>query len=630
MALAVSADLGDIDERGFDMIWLGRSELGKLAQHGMLAALFLPLLAACDADAPQVDPFHGFAQRFGPVASSRAAPLGAGTLDVSADGTTAVAADPDRDAVFLVDLGTGVVRSVPTAPDDDLGQVAIAGNRAFVVARGTGQVLSIDLGTGVLEQRITVGRGPRGVAISTDGGTLHVAHATGELASFDALSGERTRRLLLDADLRDVVVWGEGLAVSRLRSAEVLFLDAQGQLLERFNPTSFGRGESTVAWRLRQVGSALVLAHQYTDAGVVSVEAGGYGDGSFCQSSITTAMVSVIAEAGALPGTATALSSDGGFIDGPGSNARASLELFGAAGALDVAGRSPEEIAIAVPGNAWATSARRSLIKASVTFLDDGSAETCEAEHDSNVVAPVAVAVAAGTGVTVTQGRDPAVLLVDGARRIVLSSEPRPDVGHRMFHLSTALGVSCASCHPEGADDGHPWNFDQLGLRRSQNLRGGISELAPFHWDGSLPEFGDLMKEVFESRMGLDVVPSSTELQGMVGWLDRLSPGASGPEVDAESAARGRELFESQAVGCAKCHTGPRFADSFAYDVGTGGVFFTPPLTGIGSRPPYMHDSCAPTLEARFGACGGGDLHGVTSHLSATQIGDLVAFLQTL
>ena len=53
-------------------------------------------------------------------------------------------------------------------------------------------------------------------------------------------------------------------------------------------------------------------------------------------------------------------------------------------------------------------------------------------------------------------------------------------------------------------------------------------------------------------------------------------------------------------------------------------------IDGIASRPPYMHDSCARTLKARFGACGGDDRHGKTSHLDDSQIDDLVAFMMTL
>jgi hypothetical protein len=65
-------------------------------------------------------------------------------------------------------------------------------------------------------------------------------------------------------------------------------------------------------------------------------------------------------------------------------------------------------------------------------------------------------------------------------------------------------------------------------------------------------------------------------------------------------------------------------------DVGTDGTFQVPSLLNVAARAPYMHDGCAPTLADRFGPCGGGDHHGVTSPLGAAQIADLVAYLQTL
>jgi hypothetical protein len=43
-----------------------------------------------------------------------------------------------------------------------------------------------------------------------------------------------------------------------------------------------------------------------------------------------------------------------------------------------------------------------------------------------------------------------------------------------------------------------------------------------------------------------------------------------------------------------------------------------------------MHDGCATTLADRFGACGGGDKHGHTSQLTAAQVADLVAYLDSL
>jgi cytochrome c peroxidase len=82
----------------------------------------------------------------------------------------------------------------------------------------------------------------------------------------------------------------------------------------------------------------------------------------------------------------------------------------------------------------------------------------------------------------------------------------------------------------------------------------------------------------------------------------------------------------------ASCHSGERTTNNRNLDVGTGAAFQVPTLRSIAWRAPYMHNGCAPTLRARFtdAACGGGDRHGVTSHLSSGQLDDLVAYLETL
>ena len=96
---------------------------------------------------------------------------------------------------------------------------------------------------------------------------------------------------------------------------------------------------------------------------------------------------------------------------------------------------------------------------------------------------------------------------------------------------------------------------------------------------------------------------------------------------------RGKEVFHSRAVGCASCHSGSNFTNNESRYVGTDErvLMQVPPLVGIGYRAPFMHDGCAPTLAARFDpACGGGEEHGNTAHLTATELGDLVAYLESL
>jgi hypothetical protein len=198
-----------------------------------------------------------------------------------------------------------------------------------------------------------------------------------------------------------------------------------------------------------------------------------------------------------------------------------------------------------------------------------------------------------------------------------------------MFHLNTGGGISCASCHPEGGEDGHVWSFAGVGLRRSQALEGGASARAPFHWSGDLLTFTDLFNEVMLKRMALPVTPPPGDVDALVRWMDTIPALPPGEGLDAELVERGRALFFDPAVKCGECHSGPTYSDERIYDVGTGGEFVTPSLLGVGLRAPLMHDGCAKDLRARFGLCGG-NAHGDISGLDEADFDALVAFMKSL
>ncbi|MGE5193053.1 MAG: cytochrome-c peroxidase, partial [Deltaproteobacteria bacterium] len=84
----------------------------------------------------------------------------------------------------------------------------------------------------------------------------------------------------------------------------------------------------------------------------------------------------------------------------------------------------------------------------------------------------------------------------------------------------------------------------------------------------------------------------------------------------SESAIRGRELFFSQRVNCARCHVGANFSDEKYHNLGIGmdqpdpdlgrykvtkvdadrGAFKTPTIRNIALSAPYMHDGSLKTL----------------------------------
>jgi mono/diheme cytochrome c family protein/cytochrome c553 len=198
--------------------------------------------------------------------------------------------------------------------------------------------------------------------------------------------------------------------------------------------------------------------------------------------------------------------------------------------------------------------------------------------------------------------------------------------GHALFHQATDANLACASCHPEGGEDGHVWNFD-TGARRTQTLRGGLSMTAPFHWTGDEADMQSLVTDVMSGRMsGHQQTPQRT--QALLSWLD-AQPALEAPPTNAAAVARGEVLFASSAVGCAACHTGALGTNNQTLNVGTDGMFQVPRLVELGWRTKWFHDGRVKTANERFGPEGGGDAHGTVSALSAQDKADLIEYLRS-
>src|SRR5690606_25550813 len=198
-----------------------------------------------------------------------------------------------------------------------------------------------------------------------------------------------------------------------------------------------------------------------------------------------------------------------------------------------------------------------------------------------------------------------------------------------LVHRDSGAGIACASCHPEGGEDGHVWQFSGIGPRRTQPLNAAIEHTAPYHWDGDLEGLGAIMSAVFVGRMG-GVHQSAERLASLESWLFALPAPAPVRPADDAAVQRGKALFESAETGCATCHSGKWLTNNQSVAVGTGKALQVPSLVGIAHRAPFLHDGCARTLADRFDPDCGGDAHGDTSALSPEQLGDLVAYLESL
>jgi mono/diheme cytochrome c family protein len=550
-------------------------------------------------------------------------PIMGGTLLVTRDHQKAIAADPDRDLISVVDLERGEVDFQIELESGDLpGRSAqINPSRIATVLRGAGAIVLFDLERGE-PRRIPVCVEPRGIAHDTDLDLTYVVCKSGELVTLRNDATNVIARRFVDLDLRDVWIVPGQLRITRFKTVEVLCTNKEGDILSRekakgiFVEPQLHGFRPTVAWRAVPLpdGGGLIV-HQRARTDPIALEKSGleaftssgppYGSNGWCEAGIVESTISFVSPSGTV---------------------RAGPTISGVL-PVDIAVAPSGRIAIALAGSAENSPARvydPSIITSSVRTCH-GIQELVPTPGDNNE----AVAIAFGRDEqVVAQWRDPSVLSI-GARLVSLSKVRRRDTGHLVFHMATRAGIACASCHAEGGEDGHVWVFRPMGVRRTQSLEGGIVGTEPFHWNGDMDSFDVLADDVFSGRMGGQKL-TPDQISALARFIDRLKIPVRPEPQDAATVLRGRAIFEREDVGCLSCHTTERFQTPGSHDVGTGEPLQVPSLRGIIYRAPYLHSGCASTLSERFGACGGGDAHGRTSQLTAQEISDLVQYLETL
>ncbi len=586
------------------------------------------------------------------VSHPNAAPLGAASMIVTTHGAAkAVMTDPDRDRAVIVDLATKAVHEVPFEAGAEPARLVedADSSHVHVVLRRAGAVATIDLATSAIVATRAVCSAPQGVARLAD--TLFVTCAGGELVSLPAKTdGQPTTLATLDRDLRDIVVNADGtLILSRLRSAEILTVRKDGSLIARSTPleaTSPADPTAFAGWRLApgdaSAGRQALFVHQAASNEVVNVETPHAYSGTMpCAGFIRTRIASISASPTNAPTIA----------EGP--------AIGDAVAAVDVAS-SPngDWIALIAAGNGHtrelpqvhliASSELPAISTVTSKINPPVTAGDCVAQPQSiNPFAsmskdPVGQAVAVAftpANQLVVFTREPAALHINTASKlepsvyawytIALGGGSVEDTGHAVFHSNTGGRIACVSCHPEAGDDGRVWTFSNTGARRTQTLLGTIKDTAPYHWGGDAPSMHTFAETVFNQRMGGQVLRGD-QVGALQGWLEATKTPPVDVPSDTAAIVRGKQLFESSAVGCASCHSGPKLTNNQTVDVGTGGAFQVPSLLGVSAHAPFLHDGCAKTLLDRFGSCGGGDKHGHTSGLTEAEKKDLATYLESL
>ncbi|MDP9002669.1 MAG: cytochrome-c peroxidase, partial [Myxococcota bacterium] len=457
-----------------------------LRKHCIAGAVWFACVGCNNAPPVPDNPLSVGAPDFGVTKTLAVAPppISGGTMLLSRDGKTAIAADPDRDLISFVDLAGRAVRAqAALSPGDEPGRlVEDGGGRVHVALRGSGELATLSLATGQLLERRPVCPQPRGVAYDGTTDQVIVACATGELVTFPAPSGSAVRSLAIEPDLRDVVVDGDTIFVSKFRTAEILSLTRSGVISNRTSLPVNGSGAlPAMAWRMRATADhQLAVSYQLDAVGFLPTTPGGYGNSG----------------SGAIVRSAVANIS---MVDMTNIQSPSSFDTIVLPVDLAIAPSTPTAVnnAVLVGAGNWKSKATSSyasvgpFIQNARRVLVDGQLIAAELGQD---------------GTLLLQSREPALLHVvqpgGGSQddtilaTITLSDVSREDTGHTIFHTNSGGSLACASCHGEGGDDAQTWNFDGKKPRRTPSLLGTVKDTAPYHWDADFRDLQALSHEV--------------------------------------------------------------------------------------------------------------------------------------
>ena len=129
---------------------------------------------------------------------------------------------------------------------------------------------------------------------------------------------------------------------------------------------------------------------------------------------------------------------------------------------------------------------------------------------------------------------------------------------------------ACASCHPDGSNDGSSW-VTMEGPRRTLSLRGGVADRGWLHSSATHTNIREFAATIVPERLGGKL--SDSDLDAMVQYLNNHVPKLQSPRVDPVLAQKGQELFQANCVGC---HSGTAYTSGVKadgtprlYDIGT-------------------------------------------------------------
>lgn len=231
--------------------------------------------------------------------------------------------------------------------------------------------------------------------------------------------------------------------------------------------------------------------------------------------------------------------------------------------------------------------------------------------------------------------------------------------------------ITCASCHQDGGHDGRVFDFTDRGegLRKTIALNGrrGTGH-GRVHWSANFDEIQDFEHDIRNNFGGTGFMPNTVfnvgtrntplgdkkaglnaELDNLAAYVTSLTTFARSPFRNPDGSlttdgAAGQAIFNGTGQ-CISCHSGADMTDSASgilHDVGTlkassgkrlGATLTgidTPTLRGIWDSAPYLHDGSAATLLDVLNQAKVSGKHGNVAALTATQMNQLVSYLQQI
>lgn len=626
-----------------------------------------------------------------------------GSLALSSDDALLYAADTDNGIVAVIDTKSDQKIAEVKVGKSPVRVLVGADDAIYVANRGDRSVSVITRGQWTQARTLEVGVEPTGMALTTDGRTLLVTAATtkddvttGTLSAFDTQTLQAKWEVPVGEEPRAVaVVNGDRAVVSLFKKGEIVEVDLKNPAVKQqetglyalanasrasgsarttpfssFRPRAMAdlivtpdgnRVFAPVVWaREDSIGRRPTSAGGYysaggpcnigavATAGIVTFDTKGapaaqVDDLTSCFSSGTNQEnkdfpVSTLAPRATGSGEAIQ-GPTVGVVDPTGSWLFVVNRESSNVAVMPAWRRSGADLDFKTTGTSVRSLAHVGAGADGIALTADGSKAYVYSQFDHRVE------------VLVSKGAGDQAEIANAQKHIQVASDtlsPALAEGRRLFfdamdtRMSSAqTNVACSTCHLEGREDGHVWQFPD-GPRQTPALAGRhLLATAPYHWSGEFASLQTFNTHTITERMGGSGLPT-VAADKLDAFIDQL-PLADNPlrtSMTSEAVARGRAAFDK--AGCGGCHSGELYTNNLNADVGTLSLssvnpdkdsvvtrgFNVPSLLGVGRTAPYLHNGTEATLADRF--LGGGDKHGVTSALSPQERTDLVVFLKSL